>query len=75
MRISVTLWGEVYIGASEPVAGSEYNGDQQVMKVFNAWDCADKVTYSGLATASGCDASANAGTVRHYDSGNLLPVV
>ena len=54
-------WGEVYIGASEPVAGSEYNGDQQVLKVFNAWECADKVTYSGPATALGCDASATPG--------------
>lgn len=54
-------WGEVYIGSSEPVAGAEYNGDQQVLKVFNAWDCADKVAYSGIATAIGCDESANAG--------------
>ena len=55
------IWGEVYIGSSEPIAGSEYSGDQQVIKVFNTWDCAGKVTYSGLATASGCDASANPG--------------
>jgi hypothetical protein len=54
-------WGEVYIGASEPVAGTEYNGDQQVIKAFNTWDCADKITYSGPATASGCDGSANPG--------------
>ena len=54
-------WGEVYIGASEPVAGTEYNGDQQVIKVFNTWDCTDRVTYSGFATASGCDGSTNPG--------------
>ena len=55
------LWGEVYIGAEMPVVNSEYNGDQQVLVVYNAWDCPDAVTYSGLATQTGCDSSVNPG--------------
>lgn len=55
------LWGEVYIGSQEPAAGAEYSGDQQVLKVFNSWECADAITYSGAAAASGCDSSATVG--------------
>jgi len=55
------LWGEVYIGSSQPVDGSDYSGDQQVLKAYNAWDCPDIKTYSGLATESGCDDSTDPG--------------
>jgi len=60
------VWGEVYIGASQPVEGDattgiEYSGDQQVIKAYNAWDCGDIKTYSGLATAAGCDTKENPG--------------
>jgi hypothetical protein len=51
------LWGEVYIGTSEPVVNTEYNGDQKVLVAYNAWDCPDARVYSGAATASGCDSS------------------
>jgi hypothetical protein len=54
-------WGEVYIGSSAPVAGSEYNGDKQVLKVFNSWECGNVKSYAGQATAIGCDSSANPG--------------
>uniref|UniRef100_UPI00404A8120 PKD domain-containing protein n=1 Tax=Flavobacterium sp. TaxID=239 RepID=UPI00404A8120 len=55
------VWGEVYIGSSEPTQNQDYNGDQQVLKAYNAWDCPSIKTYSGLATESGCDPSANPG--------------
>jgi len=55
------IWGEVYIGASQPFDNSEYSGDQQVLKAYNAWDCGGIKTYSGSAIASGCDGSANPG--------------
>ena len=55
------LWGEVYIGASRPVDNSEYSGDQQVLKAYNAWDCGTIKTYSGKAAASGCDPKPNPG--------------
>ena len=45
----------------KPVDNSEYNGDQQVLKAYNAWDCAGIKTYSGSAIASGCDGAANPG--------------
>lgn len=47
------IWGEVYIGAAEPVQNQEYFGDMQVLKAYNAWDCSQ--TYNGAAVASGCD--------------------
>jgi len=52
------IYGEVYLGAAMPVEGSptvgiEYNGDFQVLKVINAWDCG--AAYTGSAVASGCD--------------------
>lgn len=49
------IWGEVYIGATEPVQNAEYSGDQQVIKAYNAWDCIK--TYTGSAVAAGCDSS------------------
>jgi hypothetical protein len=49
------IWGEMYIGANEPVQNEEYFGDQQVIKAYNAWDC--EQTYTGQAVASGCDDS------------------
>tara|TARA_B100000809_G_scaffold266787_1_gene331575 strand:- start:12638 stop:13942 length:1305 start_codon:yes stop_codon:yes gene_type:complete len=49
------IWGEVYIGISEPMQNVEYFGDQQVIKAYNGWDCAK--TYSGKAVAFGCDDS------------------
>lgn len=55
------VWGEVYIGKTKPVAYSEYNGDQQVLKAYNAWDCGTIKTYSGKAAASGCDTKPNPG--------------
>jgi hypothetical protein len=48
-------WGEVYLGSSEPVSGREYNGDKQVLKAFNSWECSSSTTYRGNASASGCD--------------------
>lgn len=47
------IWGEVYIGTAQPLDNAEYNGDQQVIKAYNAWDCAK--TYTGTAVAFGCD--------------------
>ncbi len=55
------LWGEVYIGATEPVQHSDYNGDQQILKAYNAWDCPSITSYDGLAAASGCDSNTNPG--------------
>ena len=56
-------WGEVYIGIAQPVdnSGQDYNGDQQVLKAYNAWDCGNLKTYSGSAVAGGCDSEANPG--------------
>lgn len=54
-------WGEVYIGTEAPIQNQEYSGDQQILKAFNAWDCSDLKTYSGLASQSGCDKSENPG--------------
>jgi hypothetical protein len=62
-------WGEVYIGAAEPVQNADYSGDQQVLKAYNAWDCPDVKTYSGLATASGCDGATNPGQFEITTSG------
>lgn len=50
-----SIWGEVFIGETEPVQNAEYNGDLQVLKAYNAWDCTQ--TYSGSAIAYGCDDS------------------
>lgn len=50
-----SIWGEVYIGTAQPVQNVEYNGDQQVIKAYNAWDCLK--TYTGSAVAAGCDTS------------------
>lgn len=47
------IWGEVYIGTSEPEQNVEYFGDMQVLKAYNAWDCSQ--TYTGSAVAFGCD--------------------
>ena len=55
------VWGEVYIGTTKPVDNSEYSGDQQVLKAYNAWDCGTIKTYSGSAIAAGCDTKANPG--------------
>jgi len=70
------IWGEVYIGASQPVEGGEapdtgieYSGDQQVIKAYNAWDCVDIKTYSGLATESGCDTNENPGQFEITEDG------
>ncbi len=62
------VWGEVYIGQGVPVAGSDYNGDFQVIKAYNAWDCSPK-TYSGKATAYGCDSNPNPGSFTASESG------
>jgi PKD repeat protein len=51
------IWGEVYIGSAQPIDNAEYNGDQQVLKAYNAWDCGSIKTYSGSAVAAGCDDS------------------
>ena len=56
------VWGEVYIGATQPVENTgDYNGDQYVLKAYNAWDCGDLKTYSGPAVAGGCDTTQNPG--------------
>jgi hypothetical protein len=55
------LWGEVYIGSAMPADNTEYSGDQQVLVAYNSWDCPYAMTYSGSATASGCDSSDNPG--------------
>jgi len=49
------VWGEVYIGATEPVQNADYSGDQQVIKAYNSWDCSSITTYDGMAVAGGCD--------------------
>jgi hypothetical protein len=54
----INVWGELYIGSTEPVDGEEYNGDQRVLKAYHFWDCGSDA-YSGAATASGCDADNN----------------
>ena len=51
------IWGEVYIGTTQPVNNAEYSGNQQVIKAYNAWDCGSIKTYSGSAVAAGCDTS------------------
>tara|TARA_R110000868_G_scaffold206516_5_gene455225 strand:+ start:7220 stop:8812 length:1593 start_codon:yes stop_codon:yes gene_type:complete len=63
------LWGEVYIGATEPVQNVEYSGDQQVLKAYNAWDCGSIKTYSGKAASSGCDENDNPGQFEITSSG------
>mgnify|MGYP000954701765 FL=1 len=55
------IWGEVYLGATEPVQNADYGGDFQVLKAFNAWDCSGIKTYSGSAAASGCDGNGTPG--------------
>ena len=56
------VWGEVYIGATQPVENTgDYNGDQYVLKAYNAWECGDLKTYSGPAVAGGCDTTTNPG--------------
>ena len=62
-------WGEVYIGASQPVANTEYNGDQQVIKAYNSWECPDAITHDGAATASGCDTNENPGRFEITEAG------
>jgi len=55
-------WGEVYIGTTKPIENTgDYNGDQQVLKAFNAWECGNIKTYSGSAVEGGCDTSDNPG--------------
>ncbi|AJR04801.1 T9SS type A sorting domain-containing protein [Siansivirga zeaxanthinifaciens] len=51
------IWGEVFIGSVQPVDNTEYSGDQQVIKAYNAWDCGSIKTYSGSAVVAGCDTS------------------
>ena len=63
------LWGEVYIGTTEPVVNSEYSGDQQVLVAYNSWDCPDAITYDGAATAAGCDSSATPGRFEITEAG------
>tara|TARA_B100000809_G_scaffold266787_1_gene331572 strand:- start:6066 stop:7682 length:1617 start_codon:yes stop_codon:yes gene_type:complete len=54
------IWGEVYIGATKPIENmGDYNGDQQVLKAFNAWNCGNIKTYSGSAVAGGCHATSD----------------
>jgi len=57
------VWGEVYIGATQPTdnSGQDYNGDQQVLKAYNAWECGNLKTYAGSAVEGGCDSKANPG--------------
>jgi|TARA_B110000027_G_C16122297_1_gene303922 hypothetical protein len=58
------IWGEVWLGLSEPINGNDYNTDNSaeiILNVFNAWDCSSKITYSGKATALGCDSNPNPG--------------
>ncbi|MEW6997918.1 carbohydrate-binding protein [Colwelliaceae bacterium BS250] len=61
------LWGEVYIGSTQPVANEEYSGDQQVIKAYNSWDCG--VAYSGAATEAGCDTSETPGQFEITEAG------
>ena len=62
------IWGEVYLGKGQPVDGSDYNGDFQVLKAYNAWDCSP-TTYSGKATAFGCDPSSKPGNFTISEAG------
>ncbi|MEQ8239005.1 MAG: PKD domain-containing protein [Cyclobacteriaceae bacterium] len=71
------VWGEVFLGDTEPVAGSDYGTDQGaslVLKAYNAWDCPDIKSYSGLATSSGCDASDNPGQIEITSAGDFYLV-
>lgn len=63
------VWGEVFMGTAMPVDGSDYSGDQQVLKAYNTWDCGDIKTYSGKATESGCDTSDNPGQFEITNAG------
>ena len=47
--------GVKHIGRNAPISGNEYNGDLQVLKVFNTWECASVKTYSGKSIETGCD--------------------
>lgn len=72
------VWGEVYIGAAQPVDGSDYGGGQGaqlVIKAYNSWDCTDIRTYSGLATESGCDHGAKPGQFTITTAGTYYLVI
>ncbi|WP_156032964.1 PKD domain-containing protein [Sediminibacter sp. Hel_I_10] len=58
------VYGEVYLGADMPVEGTptegiEYNGDFQVLKAINWWDCG--ASYEGSAVDGACDPETNPG--------------
>lgn len=63
------VWGEVYIGSVKPIINTEYSGDQQVIKAYNAWDCGNIKTYTGSAIAAGCDSKSKPGQFEITSSG------
>ncbi|MEP7094853.1 MAG: PKD domain-containing protein [Flavobacterium sp.] len=72
------VWGEVYIGATQPVDGSDYGGGQGaqlVIKAYNSWDCSGITTYSGLATESGCDSNALPGQFKITTAGTYYLMI
>jgi len=73
----VNAWAEVWIGKAVPVAGEDYNGDNgavQIMKAFHFWECGSLLTYSGLASLSGCAANPSQWTVPAGEGGTYYVV-
>jgi hypothetical protein len=50
-------WGEVFVGTSAPVAGSDYS-ENNILVAWNTWWGCVPATYQGIATALGCSDSA-----------------
>ncbi|HEY8934099.1 MAG TPA: PKD domain-containing protein [Cyclobacteriaceae bacterium] len=50
------VWFEVWVGTTEPVAGSDYNTPAVRVLSANAWDCKEtQGTYSGSLAANSCE--------------------
>ncbi len=52
----VDSWGEVFVGANEPVSGSDYSENNILVAYNTYWGCVP-ATYQGLATGLGCSDS------------------
>ncbi|MBT8260736.1 MAG: PKD domain-containing protein, partial [Bacteroidia bacterium] len=53
-------WGEVFVGTTMPAPNTDYT-DNQILTVHHTWGCGGVLTYSGPATATGCDGNADPG--------------
>jgi len=49
-------WGEVFVGTSAPIAGSDYS-ENNILVAWNTWWGCVPATYQGLATGLGCSDS------------------